>query len=160
MKVKLVKSEWFQDYKLPSMFIAFPTCTFKCEKENEACSCHNSSLVGKETVDVDCEDLIRQYISNPITRAIVCGGLEPMDSFDELISLITILRLKYKNTDDVVIYTGYTLRECMSKGWIKILEALGNIIIKFGRYIPGDTPHYDNILGVYLASRNQLAMKF
>ena len=32
-----------------------------------------------------------------------------------------------------------------------------NIIIKFGRFIPNDTPRHDSILGVTLASSNQFA---
>ena len=32
-----------------------------------------------------------------------------------------------------------------------------NIIIKYGRFIPGQEKHYDKILGVYLASNNQYA---
>ena len=160
MKVKLIETEWYQDYKLPSMFIAFPTCTFKCEKENEACSCHNSSLAKAKTIDISYDEVLRQYVNNPITRAIVCGGLEPMDSFEDLVALIATLRLRYKCKDDVVIYTGYTYRECAERGWIKRLELLGNVVIKFGRFIPGDTPHHDSILGVTLASRNQLAMRF
>jgi hypothetical protein len=34
-----------------------------------------------------------------------------------------------------------------------------NIIIKYGRYIPNQTPHYDEVLGVYLASDNQYAVR-
>ena len=34
-----------------------------------------------------------------------------------------------------------------------------NIIIKFGRYIPNQQAHYDDILGVNLASNNQYAIK-
>jgi hypothetical protein len=32
-----------------------------------------------------------------------------------------------------------------------------NVIIKYGRYIPNQTPHYDEVLGVNLASDNQYA---
>ena len=34
-----------------------------------------------------------------------------------------------------------------------------NIIIKYGRFIPDQQPHYDEILGVNLASSNQGAEK-
>ena len=30
-----------------------------------------------------------------------------------------------------------------------------NIIVKFGRYFKGDKPHYDEVLGIKLASNNQ-----
>ena len=45
--------------------------------------------------------------------------------------------------------------EILSK--IEDLLKFSNIIIKFGRYIPGQKPHYDEILGVNLASDNQYA---
>ena len=32
-----------------------------------------------------------------------------------------------------------------------------NIIIKFGRYIPNQEKHYDDVLGIELASDNQYA---
>ena len=53
----------------------------------------------------------------------------------------------------MVIYTGYD--EIEIKEYIDKLCPLHNIIIKFGRYIDGQSAHYDNILGVNLASDNQ-----
>jgi len=32
-----------------------------------------------------------------------------------------------------------------------------NIIIKYGRFIPDKEKHYDEVLGIYLASDNQYA---
>ena len=37
------------------------------------------------------------------------------------------------------------------------LELYENIIVKFGRYVPNQLPHYDNVLGIKLASDNQYA---
>ena len=37
------------------------------------------------------------------------------------------------------------------------LKKYPNVIVKFGRYVPGDEPHYDEILGVNLVSQNQYA---
>lgn len=34
-----------------------------------------------------------------------------------------------------------------------------NIIVKFGRFIPNQHPHYDEVLGINLASDNQYAEK-
>ena len=39
----------------------------------------------------------------------------------------------------------------------KVFWGFTNIIIKFGRYIPNQKPHYDEVLGVNLASDNQYA---
>lgn len=53
-----------------------------------------------------------------------------------------------------MIYTGYTEHELESK--IKYLQRnFKNIILKTGRYIPGQEPHRDEVLGVMLASDNQ-----
>ena len=155
MRVKAVKTEWFQDYKLPSLYIAFPNCTFKCEKECGEKMCQNSHLATLDTIDIDTKTIIESYINNPITKAIVCGGLEPLDSFSELLYLIWDLRHNYKCQDDIVIYTGYKEEEIPDV--LFYLKEFENIIIKFGRYMPNQTPHFDEVLGVKLASDNQYA---
>ena len=43
------------------------------------------------------------------------------------------------------------------KNELPILEQFGNIIIKFGRFIPNSLHKFDDILGVELASNNQYA---
>lgn len=60
--------------------------------------------------------------------------------------------------DDIVIYTGYRQNEI--KEFIdRIKSKFKNIYIKFGRYIPNQNPHYDETLGVELASDNQKGVK-
>ena len=153
MKVKTIVSEDFVNYRQPSMFIGFPTCTFKCEKESGCNCCQNSELVKSKTHDVLATDIVTKYTHNPITSAIVCGGLEPFDSFEDLLSLIQELR---KYTDDtIVIYTGYNESEIVNK--TTLLSSYKNIIVKFGRYIPNSQSRYDELLGVTLASDNQYA---
>lgn len=159
MIIKAIETERFQDYKVPVMYIAFPNCTFKCEKECGKKMCQNSPLSSLPDIDVNCDSLIKKYLSNPITKAIVCGGLEPMDSFNTLESFVNILRNTFDCDDTVVIYTGYTEEECISQGWIDVLKNYANIVIKFGRYKPNQNPHYDDILGVNLASNNQYAKR-
>lgn len=143
----------FVNYKKASMFISFPFCTFKCEKECGEHCCQNSALAQASNIDVNVESLVERYLSNQITSAVVFGGLEPLDSWDDVKIFIETLR-KYTD-DDCVIYTGYNKNECEDK--IKWLKQFPNIIIKFGRYRPNDTPHYDPILEVQLASSNQSA---
>ena len=159
MIVKAVINEWYQDYKKPSLYIAFPYCSFKCEKDCGKRVCQNSALANIKNYEVDIHEICRKYLSNPITKAIVCAGLEPLDSFKELYTLITILRNVYQCDDDVVIYTGYTEEECVQNQWITILKDFNNIIIKFGRYIPNQTHHYDTVLNTELASMNQYAKR-
>lgn len=55
----------------------------------------------------------------------------------------------------IIIYTGYEVIE--SSTILCYLKSYSNIIIKYGRYIMGQQPHYDEVLGVNLASDNQYA---
>ena len=155
MKIKGLTDEDFVNYKKPSMFIIFPFCSFKCEKESGVMCCQNSSLAHAKIINISEEKLILRYLDNPITKAIVCGGLEPMDSFDELSSFIKSLRVDYKCLDDIVIYTGFNKTEIEDK--IQILKQYPNIIIKYGRFIPNQESHKDDVLGIELASPNQYA---
>lgn len=151
MLIKDIVEEDFINYKLCSMFILFPNCTFKCEQECGKKICQNSPLTTAPSIDISPRDIVLRYINNPITKAIVFGGLEPFDSFEDMIELIDEFR---KVTDDnIIIYSGYTEPEIYQK--INQLEQYKNIYIKFGRYIPDDISRYDEILGVTLASSNQ-----
>lgn len=157
MIIKGILDEDFVNYKEPSMFIAFPNCTFKCEKDCGQRVCQNSTLASAPTISISENDVIKRYINNSITSAIVLGGLEPFDSFPEVANFIRTLRLKYRCNDDIVIYTGYTEDEIRED--IEALSVYKNIIIKFGRFIPNQKSHYDKLLGVVLASNNQFAKK-
>ena len=157
MKLKGLTDEDFLQYQKPSMFIICPYCTFKCDKENGTQICQNWSLPKSEIIEIDTEIIIKRYLQNNITKAIVFGGLEPLDSFEEVIDFIELLRNKYKCLDDVIIYTGYRNDEIEDK--ISLLSQYKNIIIKFGRYIPGQKPHFDPVLGIDLISNNQYRVK-
>lgn len=155
MKIKSIMDEDFVNYKVPSMVIITSICSFKCEKESGIKCCQNSSLVKQKNITIDNGKIIERYLKNPITKAIVFGGLEPFDQFEDVLSLISELRNAYSCNDDVVVYTGYTFDEVVH--YIDELQKFDNIIVKFGRFIPGQKPHYDNVLGVSLASDNQYA---
>lgn len=156
MRIKGVIDEDFSNYKEPSMFIITSVCSFKCDKESGESCCQNGSLADAETIDVPIDDLIKKYINNPITKAIVFGGLEPLDQLSETWYFIDKLRHEYKCDDTVVIYTGYTESE-VGKAVIELMTDLGNIIIKYGRFVPYQEGHFDDLLGVFLASPNQYA---
>lgn len=153
-KTKGVVSEDFVQYKKPSMFITNTLCSdFKCDRESGAKCCINSNLVKSKTKYIPYKVLIENYLNNPISKAIVFGGLECFDEFNQLITFIRVFR--EKSQDDIVIYTGYYKEEIDDK--IDILKRYGNIIIKYGRFIPGQEKHYDEVLGIELASSNQYA---
>ena len=155
IKIKGIRMEDFTNYKKPSMYIAFPSCTFKCERECGQKMCQNSSLVQAPTLVIGVHSIVNKYINNPITSAIVIGGLEPFDSEEDLRMLIVCLRAATQ--DDIIIYTGYTKEEIQEREIYKYLLNAKNIIVKFGRFIPNQQPHYDNVLGIKLASDNQWA---
>lgn len=155
MLLKSIVDEDICNYKKTSLFIAFPYCTFKCEKDCGIQCCQNSPLVKALNIEFPVENIVNRYITNPLTHAIVCGGLEPLDSFDDLITFIDLLR--QKTDDDVVIYTGYYKSEILDK--IEKLQNYKNIIMKYGRYVPGQESHYDELLGIKLANKEQYAEK-
>lgn len=155
MIIKQLVDEDFVNYKKPSMFIGFPTCSWKCEKECGEHCCQNSALAQASNIDVSIGLLVDRYLNNPITNAIVCGGLEPFDSWSDLYELIFHLRSQ-GCLCDVVIYTGYNENEIPNE-YLEKLSKLRHIVIKFGRFIPNQDSHYDEVLGVKLASPNQYA---
>lgn len=172
MIIKSLIDEDFVNYKKPSMFIAFPYCSWKCDKECGSQVCQNSTLAHQPNIEINSEKIVQRYLKNSITSAIVMGGLEPFDTYEDLLELVSIFR-RYTN-DDIVIQTGYTEdelnRDYFSVGTSDLifslhritnryeeLSSFKNIIIKFGRFIPNEESHYDEILGVKLVSPNQYA---
>ena len=139
------------NYRVISLTIMFPYCTFKCGEMN----CQNYALAQEKNVDVNVPDLVQQYIKDDMCEAVVMQGLEPFDSFNDVYEFISELR-KYSD-DPVVIYTGYNTSEIQEQ--IDILKEYKNIIVKFGRYKPNEKPHFDSVLGVNLISNNQYAEK-
>ena len=153
MLVKDIMYEDFINYKKASMVISFPRCNWKCEKECGMQVCQNGALAQAPDIEISAERIIEKYLNNDISESVVLSGLEPMDSWSDL--LLFTEKFREKTQDDLVIYTGYNREEIIDK--INILKRFPNIIIKFGRYIPGHEKHYDKTLGVELASPNQYA---
>lgn len=155
MLVKDIIDETFQDYKKPAMFIATAMCDWKCctEAGRDKSLCQNSAIANQKSIEIPNAEIADRYISNPLTKAIVIGGLEPFLQVDELFDLINEMR--EKTQDDIVIYTGYQLIEVAH--FVERLAVYDNIIIKFGRFVPDAEKIYDDVLGVWLNSDNQYA---
>ncbi len=153
----ILKGIIFEDivnYKKTSMTLMAPTCSFKCGKE----ICQNNPLVNEPDIEIEAEKIVINYLNNRLTHAVVFQGLEPLDSLGDIDAFLNILRNKYQCQDDVVIYTGYEENEVVNT--VNYLASkYSNITIKFGRYLVNQEPHYDEVLGVYLASDNQYAKK-
>jgi hypothetical protein len=156
IKVKDIIDEVFQDYKETSMFIAISKCDWKCCNELglDKSICQNSEIAMQKTFEVPVDEIFSRYTQNNITKSIVIGGLEPFLQFDEVLNLIKYFRTNNVN-DEFIIYTGYYKKEIQQQ--INTLTQFKNLIVKFGRFIPDQKSHYDNILGVNLISNNQYA---
>src|SRR5574344_1755351 len=154
MILKGITFEDFVNYKKPSMYLAFPKCTLKCEKKaNCPGMCQNHTLLSEPDIDVNAIELVSTYMNDPLIESVVCAGMDPIDSLDDLCEFITAFR---KRTDeDIVIYTGYDKNEILPA--VEQLRSIAKkkLIFKFGAYIAGQGPHYDKVLGIKLASANQ-----
>ena len=153
IRLKGIVIEDLVNYKKPSMFLVTSTCNWKCCNEGgfDKKVCQNSSLISAPTKEIDIDNIVKLYLGDPLTQAVVIGGLEPFEQFEEIVSFIEYFR--QFSEDDIVIYTGYYEKEIYSM--VEELKAYSNIVIKFGRYVPNQKPHLDKELGINLASDNQ-----
>ena len=155
MKLKGIIDYDIINYKEPCLTLLFNNCDFKCDKLNGCQVCQNSHLAAEPDIEISLDTIWNIYCLNPLTKGFCCQGLEPLDSIDELLGFIYYIR-KIRYCEDAIInYTGYNKEE-ITKFNYQITQ-YKNIIIKWGRFIMGAEPHYDNILGVNLASNNQYA---
>lgn len=157
MRVLTVVDERFDDYKKPSMFIGTISCSGKCciEAGIPMTVCQNDGWRSCAPVDIDNFELCERYFKNNITEAVVFGGLEPFEQFNEIEEFIHDFRIVFRCNDDIVIYTGYYPSEIQEQ--LNVLSFYKNIIVKFGRFIPNSESKFDDILGVTLVSDNQYA---
>lgn len=104
MFIKNLIDEDFINYKKAAMFVAFPYCSFKCEKDCGVHCCQNSELAKACNIDVSPHVLTARYMDNPVTSSIVFGGLEPFGivviavtvavDIAEVVAIIVIRRAK------------------------------------------------------------------
>lgn len=156
MIVKNIIDTDYINFKTPSMFISTARCNWKCciEAHIPIETCQNNSIASMPDILISADEILRRYLSNPLSHSVVFGGLEPMLQFEDV--LMVIERFRACGVDDpFVIYTGYTEVEVTDK--ISFLPQFAPIIVKFGRYVPNDQPHFDEVLGVTLVSQNQYA---
>ena len=156
MRVKDILPEDFINYKLPSMFISTCFCDYKCclEQNLDIGVCQNSPLAQLDNINISDQTIYEQFINNPITKAVVVGGMEPIIQINEVIDLINLFRNQGEDCP-LIVYPGYYPNEIPEP--LERLKQYKNIIIKFGRFIPNSQSKYDEVLGVTLASSNQYA---
>ena len=165
IKLVDVKTDNMTDYKKTSLLLVFPMCSGKCGEK-----CQNYHMIGKtKTKNFKIKSIIELYNNLKQHQAIVCAGLEPFDTFDDLYNIFEAFLSNIKPVD-FVIYTGYTYDELhktkqiddLLKCFYKHLNISKNLIIKFGRYNEDQScnSYISKILGVKLATGNQHVIKF
>lgn len=158
-----VKTDDITDYKKTSLLIAFPYCSGKCH------GCQNAHLQNcKTTITASADDIADLYSNLNTHEAIVMAGLEPFDSFDDVLSIIDSIGNLSKPCD-FVIYTGYNLDEYKAQFEVELVNKFKsikhfdnkNLIVKIGRYDESQTrPWYNKTLGVTLATKNQFTRAY
>ncbi len=152
MLLKRIIDETFGDYKEASMLLVTPNCGWKCE------GCQNTHLELLPTKEYSNSNIVERFTKNPLTSAIIIGGLEPMDDTESLSSFLSFIIAKRLDIM-IVVYTGYTIEELQDDIYkseiLYLLEAHENSILKYGRYIPNDEGYFNEDLGIHLASKNQ-----
>lgn len=155
MKLKGIVDTDICNYKKMSMFLITNSCSLKCDRENRNSYCQNSGLLTCPDIEISCEEIYQRYFKNNLSEALVIGGLEPFDSFGDVLELVRIFRSVHECMDDIVIYTGYREDEISEE--IQLLTEYKPFIVKFGRYRPNQNKHFDEVLGVHLANDEQYA---
>lgn len=160
MKLKQIIDESFGDYKECSMLLVVPSCTFKCE------GCQNKHLMQLPTQEFPDEEIWERFRKNPLTKAIVIGGLEP---FDDILDLAKFIFVGIEEEMDVplIIYTGYNrfdLDDIKEREMVILYHAFdlykAPITVKYGPYIKGRESVFNETLGVTLASDNQYTAQY
>lgn len=162
MNIQIVNliEEDFIDYKAPGMFLGFPYCSGKCNEEAGEIVCQNQALKEAKLIDISIDEILERYRKNGIVKSLIFGGMEPFDSFEQMRELVNAFYTVYEYRDPIIIYTGYYPLEIESE--LRDLYSIcgsENIVVKFGRYVPGLPPFIDPILCVKLSSISQYAMK-
>lgn len=164
VKVKHIVMEDSVNYKKLAMFVSMGRCAWKCCHVNGGFDkkiCQNDDLRATPDKEIDLVWLCDQYVNNPLVSAMVLGGLDPLDDMDETMKLCKAFRSVTEDT--IVIYTGYNEDEVVDKvDQLRIFsthsdESGTNLVIKFGRYVPGVESRFSPVLGITLASLNQTA---
>ena len=169
MKLTNIIEEDFVNYRKPGMFLGFPYCSGKCNQEAGKIVCQNQVLQNAELIDISAEEILERFYKNPIPECLIFGGLEPFDSFDDIMDILVHLKAResinkwkkyFSYNPRIVIYTGYYPFEIKNMLFdiADTVHPAVYVAVKFGRYLPGYKPHFDPILGVHLASDNQFAM--
>ena len=99
MRLKGIIDYDCNNYKEPTLTLEFPYCDFKCDKLNGCPVCQNAPLARERDIDISGDRIWKLYSENPLTKAFCFQGLEPFDSFMDLMDLIIFIRLEQEKTE-------------------------------------------------------------
>lgn len=152
LKTLFIKDCDIVNYKTGCLYMGVGyTCSRGCK------GCQNDSLKGEKALEVDPDKVVQDYLDMPVTHAIVFAGLEPLEDLENLILWCRAFR--DKTDDPIIIYTGAEVDSDELLNAANWLRNFKNIIFKAGMYLDDQESHYDELLGVNLASNNQMGIR-
>jgi hypothetical protein len=92
MLIKGIKDECLNDFKQIGTLIIFPNCNFKCDHDCGRHICQNSHLAKEPVMEFPIAKIIKRHLESDFSTALICGGLEPLDSINDLYALIKEFR--------------------------------------------------------------------
>ena len=106
-----------------------------CSKKCDGCiSADLQSFRGIETDEIALSEVVKQVANKGVCKGLTISGGDP---FEQAESLLSFLRLVRTNFEDILVYTGFELREildgCVGNAGINCLEYIDVLID--GRYI-------------------------
>ena len=105
-------------------------CTHRCK------GCHNPETwnfdFGK---DFNEEVKIRLFdiVSKPYIKGLTLSGGDPLDSYDDVLELVKEFRIRFGETKDIWVYTGYVIDNLLTLNKEEILEYID--VLVDGEYI-------------------------
>ena len=142
-----------------SLYLIASSCKWKCK------ICPNAHYSRFETVDIPNTDILQKFKSDDNLKAIVIGGLEPMDQMNDLRGFIFDARKFFEPGDrpKIVIYTGYEMDELNKmhySGLASELMQYGNAMVIAGRNIWKTKKKFYLSINTYLTSDIKLIYEY
>lgn len=124
-------------------------CSHRCNGCNKP---HMWDFNGGTPFDENAKAKLMSMTDKPEVKGVIITGGEPMDNYDDIVSIISSIRTRYSNKS-IWFYTGYTLREAAQRDTYAILDKVD--VVVDGPYI--EELHDDTL--PFRGSSNQVIWK-
>lgn len=105
-------------------------CSHRCK------GCHNPETwnfnFGKDFND-EVKNRLFDIVSKPYIKGLTLSGGDPLDSYDDVLELVKEFRIRFGETKDIWVYTGYVIDDLLKLNKDEILEYID--VLVDGEYI-------------------------